>query len=77
MVNKASIQGPDCEGLNKTRGLCECLFFGILFLLFLVSPVAFAAVETDIVFSVDAEEHYSDNFYRGEKEEIEVYTTLM
>ncbi|MDY6838786.1 MAG: outer membrane beta-barrel protein [Thermodesulfobacteriota bacterium] len=76
MLNPACIQSPDLERLNTRRGPHKCFFFGILLLL-LGCPAAFAAVETDIVFSLDTEEQYSDNYYRRGSKEIEVYTTVI
>ena len=53
-------------------------FFGLpFFLLFLIFPVSFTGAEGDITLLLDTEEQYSDNFYRSETDEIEVYTTII
>lgn len=44
-------------------------------LVFLAMPVHFAAAEADITASVGVEEKHSDNFYRSETTETDVYTT--
>ncbi|MBW2020611.1 MAG: outer membrane beta-barrel protein [Deltaproteobacteria bacterium] len=48
-----------------------------LLLLFLFFPVSFTAAESDITLSLDAQERFSDNFYRSETEKIKVYTTII
>jgi len=64
--------------VNKLRNSAHSFCFGLPFLvLSLIFPVSFAVAESDITLSLDAQEHYSDNFYRGETNEIEVYTTII
>ncbi|NVL91211.1 MAG: outer membrane beta-barrel protein [Desulfobacterales bacterium] len=64
--------------VNRLRNSFNSFCFGLPFLLmFLIFPVSFAVAESDITLSLDAQEHYSDNFYRGETNEIEVYTTII
>ncbi|MDY6987208.1 MAG: outer membrane beta-barrel protein [Thermodesulfobacteriota bacterium] len=77
MLNPARIQSEDSQCQKTTKGSWKRLFSTIPFLLLLMCPVAFAAVESDIVFSLDTEEQYSDDFYRRGKKEIEVHTTLI
>jgi hypothetical protein len=76
MSNPASVQDAGSAPRSST-GTWKCLFWIIPFLLLGTCPVAFGAIETDIVLSLDAEEQYSDNYYRRGEKEIEVYTTLI
>lgn len=59
---------------NSFKSFC----FGLPFLLlFLVFSVTFAAAESDITFSLDVQEEYSDNFYRRETDKTKVYSTII
>ncbi len=78
MSHVGQIRNPQSAIRNTIRGSFRYFFFGLsFFLLFLVLPVSFAAAEGDITVLLDTEEQHSDNFYRGEKEETSVYTTII
>ena len=63
---------------NNIRSLFKYSYFGLPFLLiFITFPVSFAAAESDITFSLDVQEEYSDNFYRMETDKTRVYTTII
>ncbi|NVM21433.1 MAG: outer membrane beta-barrel protein [Desulfobacterales bacterium] len=63
---------------DKPTGYFKYFYCGLVFLpLFLIWPVTFAAAEGDITLSLDAQERFSDNFYRRETDKTRVYATII
>ena len=78
MSNLGQIRNLQSAIRNTIGSSFKYFFFGLsFFLLFLVFPVSFTAAEGDITLLLDTEEQHSNNFYRRDKEEISVYTTII
>ena len=78
MSNLGQIGNPQSAIRNTIRGSYKYFLFGLSFsLLILIFSVSLVAAEGDITLLLVTEEQHSDNFYRSEKDETSVYTTII